>query len=90
MAIPFLDLDQVGVSLESVYLRQAVACRRSVDKSAYWPVRLRMMANEATAIVKSMAKKIRLRCSNRFPAAVSTRFRIQSAATYRIMAATVK
>ncbi len=46
----------------------------------YWPVRARMRANEVTAIVIRMAKKIRLRFSNRLPAAVSMRFRIQSAA----------
>jgi hypothetical protein len=81
MATLFLDLGQVDMSLESVYIRQAVARRWIVAGIGYWPVRVRMRANEVTAIVINMAKKIRLRFSNRLPAAVSMRFRIQSAAT---------
>ena len=81
MATPFLDLDQVDMRLESVYVRQAVVRRWIVAGIDYWPVRVRMRANEVTAIVINMTKKIRLRFSNRLPAAVSMRFRIQSAAT---------
>ena len=91
MATPFLDLGQVDIRLESVYVRQAVARRWMVAGIDYWPVvRVRMRANEVTAIVIRMAKKIRLRFSNRFPAAVSIRFRIQSAARYRMTAVRVK